>query len=324
MGEKFESWSDDSTGIHPFLPPEPKLLYGESKPSIVSQILGVPIALIRIPFLLISLSSLFLLDYLFGLIPVIGNLLNRVNHILLGGLSLFLLGFYNNKITYCTSKKGNRPPKGLSPGDEIKKGHLIICNHTSYVDILLLTRWFSPQFTTIPSKGNGILPVSLFNAFKNAITNDYPTGDGMPIDDFIKRYGKSKPIVVFPEGTTTNGRVLIGNQPIFGNRIGLDQNSIHVLGLNYEWTSVSPSYTVERFVLHVFKLCSQISNNAKATLILSADIPKEPIDFPNTWSDDLLNILAKNALKIERGKILRDQKITFLQKYSKRHYKKTE
>lgn len=49
-----------------------------------------------------------------------------------------------------------------------------------------------------------------------------------------------------------------------------------------------------------------------------------PIDYPNQWSDELLNLLAKNALKIERGKIMRDQKIPFLQKYFKQNYKKIE
>jgi hypothetical protein len=79
-------------------------------------------------------------------------------------------------------------------------------------------------------------------------------------------------VIVFPEGTTTNGNVLLGCIPVIPSDTKTPKANFHILSFKYvlvlvlyfdlrryPYTDFSPVYTVGSFVMHVVKLCAQVS-----------------------------------------------------------------
>jgi len=98
--------------------------------------------------------------------------------------------------------------------------------------------------------------------------------------------------VIFPEATTTNGKVLLGSIPAITPQNTPVAKEIHMLSFKYyliwlsigihidsrdsaryEHTDFSPVYTCGSFVWHFLRLISQISNDLSVRYVIDADIP---------------------------------------------------
>jgi len=118
------------------------------------------------------------------------------------------------------------------------------------------------------------------------------------------------PIVLFPEGTTTNGQVLLG----CSNLINLSKPvipliDIHIISLIYQ--DQHAIYTVGSFGVHLLKLASYFSNQLKVQYIADEDIQAIVMDNDGqTLEDKILSLLASNS-KIRKGKIMANKKHEF-------------
>jgi len=324
--EKFNTWADSYTGIQPFLPLSSQthslsstwqLLY-----CIKTYLVGPILALIKFPFILLTLLSLVLLDTLGHILPVpLSRPCLRVVHFIFGRTLLFLLGFFVVDAKYVPSKRGNKVPNETC-GSGFTTGHIIVANHCSYVDLIYLLYKFSPQFTAAPNTWIGdvpkgkVLPVSFYRALMNTIYQpeykaEQTTYLGSVLEDVQTK--KLGPLVLFPEATTTNGKVLLGCVPVITKQESLKVvGKIHVLGFKYEYIDFSPVYPAGSFFVHLFWLSSQFYNTLQVRYLIDADILIPETKEGNTlWEENLFDMLASTIGK-RRAKITVTQKRPFL------------
>ena len=105
--------------------------------------------------------------------------------------------------------------------DKIKTGgeDVIISNHVSFLEYIFLEKQYGPIFTQIASKNGkfGLRKLGLFEIPLAAIGLRFPPEVNATDANFFtdikalraSLYVQSRPIVVFPEGTKTNGRGIL-------------------------------------------------------------------------------------------------------------------
>ncbi|CAG8570638.1 8678_t:CDS:10 [Diversispora eburnea] len=293
---------DSSTGIQPFLPPVPSRKE-TSKIEIVLGFILKPILGI-LKFLLVGADALilFLLVDVIGLILIKFKLIYRGFHFIitfiLVRLALFFMGFYWIQAETISLRRG-RGNSFKTREKPIKSGDIIVCNYTSYVDLLYLAFRFDPVFTQIYSQTNKLRPISLWTALK--LTGSYPelvSPIGTKTFSLHELMIEAKnnswgPIVIFPEGTTSNGRALLKFIPIFKDySFPIKNFSINIITFRYEYENFSPTFTVGSKLWHLMRLCSQFGNSLHVRIIA-------PQDSPSSSSYTVQNVQTSAASKPE-------------------------
>lgn len=185
-----------------------------------------------------------------------------VNAILVRLLLLFL-GFWSLSEMYVPSKRKNKKPKAR-PGKSVLSGHVVVCNHSSYIDILYLQYRFAPVFLSTQTSWDDesdvkdrVIVRSFWGALRDSII--HPTFSRSDTTSFqqvlMTAASQQKPLVFFPEGGTTNGtsselqpklifagKVLLGPVPILSSDSTDTFNSgtVHVLALRFLQQKISP------------------------------------------------------------------------------------
>jgi 1-acyl-sn-glycerol-3-phosphate acyltransferase len=312
--EKFNFWSDPFTQIQPFLPPSPKqqntlwwLL------SWIFVLFLSPLILIRLLLVGISFLSLWLIE---KISPYLPRAILRILHIVVCRSLLLLLGFWSIESRFQSQKKRG------TPGSSIGNGHLIISNNVSYVDLIYLLYAYSPVFVHPPNswkddqvpKEGTVQKRTFFDALSDVIYQPKRTvaqcrSSLQPIRDEAKIRNQG-PVVLFPEGTTTNGQVILGCATLFNlSKPVVPLNDIHILSFIYQ--DQAAIYTIGSFAIHLLKLCSNFSNHIKVQHIADEDIQAIVIDNDGqTLEDKVLSLLASNS-KIRKGKIMAHKKHEF-------------
>lgn len=128
--------------------------------------------------------------------------------------------------------------------EEIHEGDLIICNHQSPIDIIYLCTlyrvvWglvtsdvcsFSPTFTTVDCASKQIHACSRWFALLNCgQTGMREQGHTLSLSSVLAK--AHSPVVVFPEGTTSNGRALLHFTGDLG-QVASNQR-MHLMALKY-------------------------------------------------------------------------------------------
>eukprot|EP01126_Amoeba_proteus_P054998 TRINITY_DN6797_c0_g1_i7.p1 TRINITY_DN6797_c0_g1~~TRINITY_DN6797_c0_g1_i7.p1 ORF type:complete len:331 (-),score=46.29 TRINITY_DN6797_c0_g1_i7:167-1159(-) len=315
--EKFNRWADPRTGIQPFLPPlaEPtNLLCWFFQWFILGPILFI----IRLPFILTFALLLFCTDFLCSMIPLpsVRRLLRRLFHFVLVRLLLFFMGFWYIDSTYAVSRRRTPIPSN-SPGQGITRSHVIVSNHNSYVDVLYLAYMFSPTFTATANywqngelRQEGVaVKQTLFQAIWEVVLQPKRTfSECEPLDEILST--SDGPVVVFPEGTTVNGKVLLGCIPVISGTTNISKLNIHVVAFKYRNNLFSPVYTIGSFWLHLIKLCSQVNNQLSVTYVIEKDIQVIADDQSVEWPEKLYSTLAM-TLGIPQANIKVDVKHSF-------------
>jgi len=187
------------------------------------------------------------------------------------------MGFYNIPTRFIKIQQKSRSPK-FKTGGNIGAGDIIISNHTSYVEILYLMFRFSPIFTYFISKDKSeqvqFIVVNSFSKILEIMFDVKPKIENtMNIKELIQ-YGKERnsPIVLFPEGTTSNGKSVL---QCFNVMDGLNREQalkVNVLGFKYEFEDFSPSYTVGSSLKHLFILCCQFHNSLEVRYLATTEM----------------------------------------------------
>lgn len=198
--EKFRSSADPSTGLHPFIP--------VPRSSIPILFLGFVLLLpLRLPILILSLSLTALLaatsSALAILSPALARPVLRLAHRLGLRLLLLSLGVWHYSPPILERPRSRSTPPGAFP----TTGAAVFTNTASYLDTLYLACALSPTFV-LAAPGGRLVRASLPRAFLHAFTGaaDAPPGAAALADLCAESLANSGgPVVVFAEGTTTNG-----------------------------------------------------------------------------------------------------------------------
>ncbi|KAG2375251.1 hypothetical protein C9374_009874 [Naegleria lovaniensis] len=293
--EKFKRYTDEATGVNPFVPYRKKL--SDSTPAVLKFILN-PLRMIllspilflfKLILILIFMLPYIAIQYVSIIIPIyaIKRLLHRYSSILCCGASLFtLLGFSTIKSKHVDLEGKEKPNHSTT----LNHGDLIICNYVSFIELFYLNFKYSPTFAMIVKSSiengesnYGVRPCGFFSALSYTFFgqfNDTQTySDCKSLPEIIKqaREYKQGPVVIFPEAVTSNGRSVLK----FQNNVFQDMEQVlrenknyqvRVIGFKYTYEEFSPAYHLGNFWPHLFKVLTQFYNSLHvAHIYLNAD-----------------------------------------------------
>ncbi|KAI9207697.1 uncharacterized protein BJ171DRAFT_578817 [Polychytrium aggregatum] len=299
--EKFSRWRDPGTGIQPFLPPKPPRVDGSGVKGAVSvletYILGPPLAVVK--GLLVGILGLFFL----GLnnigsllaIPILHRLWMQLISALVLRPLLFLFGFYYIPFETVTLRKGMRRGDAVESHlqRKIQSGDIIAANHNSYIDILILQCFYAPVFTTVSEAGL-VRSISFLEALLT--TGNEP-----------RLKSSSNHVPLSQLGTTSNGRGLLRFLPVF-NHVDLNETTIHIVGLKYDYEQYCPAYTCGDKQSHVYGLLTQFVNHVSIKLLPASECAIDPKSIPVGIAVNPLEGVVGTQVSNYLGQILRTRK----------------
>ncbi len=172
-------------------------------------------------------------------------------------LLLLVFGFVNIKVNDTTTKND----------EEEFVTNIGVCNHSSYVDMLLLVAFRGVGFIAKDDVKKVPIVASLASAL-NCIFVD--RNDNKSRENTLKEIrnrGNNRsytPFVVFPEGTTTNGQALIR---FSGGAFSLGL-PVRPYAIKYRFDYINPSWSNEGATQHLMRLLGgTIFNYAELTVL---------------------------------------------------------
>ena len=236
------------------------------------------------------------------------------------------MGFHHIKTSIFTLKKGVRRAVVARP---MLSGDIILANHISYVDLIYLWTFYSPVFTV--NTGTGVfLKTSFWKALGWDLgqTLDLSSiGKGMALLELAEWAKKNNagPIVIFPEGTTSNGRGLLKFTSIFPEDLAKLPFSLHVLGLRYSYTNFAPCFTASAPLSHIFQLCSQFQNHLDVKQLSSLDLD-EVIESAEDKAalEERIRLALGQMLRLRLTSLGLQDKKEFLEYYQQKVSKKNK
>ncbi|KAH9966132.1 hypothetical protein BC827DRAFT_1125793 [Russula dissimulans] len=311
--EKYSAFRDPGTGIQPFLTPVPPL--GSNTFSRIALPLSYALGVVRMA-LIIVIAALYVVFVsgvcaVLRPIPPIHRAISYLLTAILSRLSLFVLGVLWIPVEELSRKRGSgesREPWRPGAGD------FIVSNWASWIEVLWLAFRFDPIFVlpvsddpvpqrdTLPEArtpgrrtGTGSAAISLSTKpivrranivgfRKVSLLRIIMCTGGTPLDASGGNYfnleeirsSASRPIVVFPECTTSNGRGLLKFAELFKDRpVPVKGYRVFIMCIRYDPpTPLSPtlSHSIPSRLnplSHVFSLAKSLKPSAISIRLLS-------------------------------------------------------
>ena len=254
-------------------------LEDQRKKSRIALVFYVIAGLIKLPFFLIFFTLGFLQFIIASFIPIplISLLITRFYSLTFIPLCLFLFGEFNIPIV----------PTALSENyfdrEDVPKpraGDIIISNSISYISLFWFQREFSPLFV-IPVSNTGTVVIhSFYTLFLYMLGGKPPrTGNKIPMEKAINKAKRmSVPIVIFPEGTNTNGKCLIKFFD-FCAKYDLSSSHFHIFCVSHRNSYISPFLVKMDPSLHLLLMLGRFSSSLKINTALPQDVPQYGPNF---------------------------------------------
>lgn len=185
--------------------------------------------------------------------------------------------------------------------DKIQPGDLIIANHSSYIDLIVLKMLFSATFTKVSAfPPHRVYESSIFECLvrQDRSIPETRLGSRIPLKGLLTK--AQAPIAVFPEGARTNGRALI---KFAADIADCNPNQrVHIVSLrhdNFGARSTSPTFpvfTFGRLLRHLWAMLNQWDNLLGVKVIPPTAVYKS--DLPNPSSPEFKPALEKVLLEM--------------------------
>ncbi|KAJ1951077.1 Vacuolar protein sorting protein vps66 [Linderina macrospora] len=314
--EKFSKWRDAGTGIQPFLQPVPARSQQQGLKSLLNAaknyLVGPLVALVRLAVLSVAgaLDALTASAGALLIVPVVRRPWMRLTRLLWARVSLFALGFYRIDVRAVSLQKGRRATGNSATVKRaaVESGDIVVANHASYVDVLVLVAMYNPVFVEIDNATCRVRQVSMWQALRAPARQTpalLPAAEARSLKEITEmaRVQRLGPVVVFAENATTNGRALLQLLPVFGEAENLDEKArIHVMAFRYPFESFSPAYSVGNQFAHVFQVCCQMYNSVTVRVLAEGEAPdvgdsamlcdndREPVDLDEAVQECLVGV----------------------------------
>ncbi|KAH6567340.1 hypothetical protein BASA62_006163 [Batrachochytrium salamandrivorans] len=340
--EKYSGWRDPGTGIHPFLPPKPPRKDDSVLTNVVLALkcyaIGPPLAIIKLLIIVVLVLLITLLELISNvlIVPEIKHAWRKLVYGLLGRTVLFVCGFWWIPTTPVSLHRGGRKAQSArnSHASKHSKVDIYIANHSSYFDLLYFQCKLAPVFLHVSLNGN-VRQLQFAEAMQ--LAGEYPrlddSMDKLDLISFIKKCADSPftpPIVLFPEGTTSNGRGLLKFMPIF-SKMNSEELGIqfHIVGLKYIYDQWCPCYTVGGKLSHFFWSLTQFVNTLNVrelspheTVISLDPLAEGAISDGEDLVGSQLSTLLAQVLRIRKTSKDVADKCDFLDFYNERKNKR--
>jgi hypothetical protein len=174
----------------------------------------------------------------------------------------------------------------------LPSGDLIIANHTSYVDVLYLSYKYAPVFATVVKneKDDGFSVVrqsfisALFCDIFNGLLDNAKKEKLVDVIKYARDYHLG-PVVIFPEGTTSNGFSTLKFQGSLFENLSKENTRLHFIALKYEYVEFNPAFHLDNFWAHLYQLATQMYNSLQVKKIQLTESERKEITAnpdPNT------------------------------------------
>ncbi|KAJ1607848.1 transmembrane domain-containing protein [Cryptosporidium canis] len=201
--EKFRQFADESTGVNPFIP-----VWGQTRPSVASRVLGVPMALARTSVLLVSLG-------MFAVFSA-GTELMYLEHLRVIFYSVFLNGL-SRVILLClgcvwmseTLDKGVSVGPGQE-GESRRSRRVIYVNRQGFCDILVCSSILGdPEYLFMESSGVYLASSSWSALLFTLGFRSWRGVSRLSSASKLKSQYSLRPLVLFMEEANTNGTCIL-------------------------------------------------------------------------------------------------------------------
>ncbi|KAI6130559.1 hypothetical protein EDD16DRAFT_1470768 [Pisolithus croceorrhizus] len=371
--EKFSAFRDPGTGMQPFLLPVAPSDDGPFA-TLLLPVRGTVLILRTFMIFAIFLLYCGLrygLSTLLAPIPPLRHSLSRLATRLMARLALYISGFMWIQEEIVTKKRGKLRDMPWRP----RAGDIIVSNWSSWVDVLWMVYRFDPIFVmpvleepklsavnpdSSPisyrpgrSRGSGVpSPSSLQTTTSRSAVKGFRqmslfsmiwatgrTPDRLSFNSISQlkelRQSAERPVVVFPECTTSNGRGLLRFVDVFeGARVPTKQFEVFIMCIRYDPPTPqrpSPSHPIESPSLnplpHLFTLLSSLSpqpmsirmlppsESPSSDLFLASEVGVDPtVDSLS----EVCAILMARIGKMKRVRLGWEDKVAFLDLYWRR------
>eukprot|EP00842_Homolaphlyctis_polyrhiza_P006551 jgi/Hompol1/6898/HPOL_005117-RA len=293
---------------------------------IKNGLLGPLIAIVRIVLLALLSLLLLVLDlvaFALGFLPTAQHAWRRLIYGLIGRLALGVIGFWSISTTTVSLRRGasssstgslNRTRSGngskkRKPGHKVK---IVIANHTSYLDVLYLAYRYAPMFTHVSASGK-IRLISFWQALFTA--GEYPNledeQDSMTLNELIAHASSKSqvaPIVIFPEGTTSNGRGILKFLPVFKDFVADSNVLFELVGFKYIYGDWCTCYTVGSRGVHFLWTLTRFANTLDVRILLPSEVAlsTDPLADSGSLEEDP----AGSQLSSQLAQMLRMRKVS--------------
>eukprot|EP01111_Echinosteliopsis_oligospora_P011936 TRINITY_DN403_c0_g1_i1.p1 TRINITY_DN403_c0_g1~~TRINITY_DN403_c0_g1_i1.p1 ORF type:complete len:307 (-),score=54.74 TRINITY_DN403_c0_g1_i1:25-945(-) len=219
-------------------------------------------------------------------------------------ICLFALGFWDVKIIGSNKLK-----------EKQGKAHVYIANHTSWIDILVLLATSESICSFVAKRSIATLP--LFASDGKAVQCIYidrlsvHEGISGSILDRVKRHDMP-PLIIFPEGTTTNGRYLLK----FHKGAFLPGDPVKPALIRYTYNHFNPSWESVNAMHHIFRILTQVKNYVEIEYLPVYIPSEEERDDPEKYAHAVQMMMAEK-LKVEATEYSYPEKIRYLRSKSK-------
>eukprot|EP00899_Mesostigma_viride_P020161 jgi/Mesvir1/28146/Mv04713-RA.1 len=200
---------------------------------------------------------------------------------------LFIMGFYY-------IKKTTTAPKQATAGKPFAPYMAVVSNHVSYLDILYHMSDSFPSFVAKASVRK-IPMIGFVSACMGCIYVQRESGSGGVSDIVRKRldfrrdnYEDCPPLLVFPEGTTTNGEFLLP----FRSGVFRGGHPVRPILLHYRWAHFSPAYESIYTGRHIFLLLCQLYNTLEVQELPVYEPPMTALEDPVGYAGAVRSSMA--------------------------------
>ncbi|KAG1839080.1 hypothetical protein C8R48DRAFT_621886 [Suillus tomentosus] len=304
--EKFSSFRDPGTGIQPFLAPVPPqerdLFVTISTP--IRAVVAVTRTVVIIVLISIHFVLVHVIGFICRPVPPLQDVISWLGTVLLARLALYVIGFWSVSTELIVRKRGSA---SCSNKWNPRAGDLIVSNWSSWIEVLWLAYKYNPLFvlpvanapaassardassisyTPGRKTGTGSAAISSFDrvlsspevirGFRQVSLLEIISSTGKTplapssvhlrsLDD-IRRSAR-RPVVVFPECTTSNGRGLLRFADVFnGASVPTKGYNMFLMCVRYDPPTVSQpslSHSVPAATLnplrHLLQICTSLS-----------------------------------------------------------------
>jgi hypothetical protein len=208
--EKYSQFSFQ--GVNPFITSFEKI-------PIAALILRVAVAVLKAPFLAPAAAFLLFASAVSAALPptirwwwcaIVVRAASR--------LLLYVLGVWTISTSVLDKHRVRSRPSPSAPPHDIRRGDILIANHSSWLDVLVLSALFAPQFTRTSQTG-GMRRCTVVEAMLASL-KPLPQKLGPASADSVHLFvtdnasGGLGPLAVFPEGSTSNNKAVLAFAPV--------------------------------------------------------------------------------------------------------------
>lgn len=195
---------------------------------------------------------------------------------------------------------------------KVEQAPVIVSNHVSLMDILFITGYYDcvPSFVALEWIGNlpyvGFVAKSLQSIFVNPLVKQGVSKKILEHVEYCQKKG-TPPIVIFPEGTTTNGEYLIN----FRNGAFLPLSPIQPLIIHYKYKWFNPCWVEYTALQYFTRLCTQWVNTIEITLLPIVRPTEEEKKDITLYRDRVQQIMANELKTTTKNHCNRRQKLCY-------------